>query len=118
MTTRLCDIDLSTRTRNCLMNNHGLETLEDVAECSDVELLRFPNFGRRSLNEIKEVMSRHCLSLRTYNIEMSVYITPEMVRAGMDVYDLDAFDDSCKPVDTEIAVRAIYTAMVKRRRNR
>ena len=47
---RLSDIDLSVRTSNCLYRM-GLATLGELASLSDVELLRQPNFGRKSLNE-------------------------------------------------------------------
>ena len=53
---RLSDIDLSVRTSNCLYRM-GLTTLGEVASLSDSELLRQPNFGRISLNEVKALLS-------------------------------------------------------------
>ena len=53
---RLSDIDLSVRTSNCLYRM-GLTTLGELACLSDAELLRQPNFGRKSLNEVKALLS-------------------------------------------------------------
>lgn len=53
---RLSDVDLSVRTSNCLYNM-GLTTLGELASLSEGELLRQPNFGRKSLNEVKALLS-------------------------------------------------------------
>ena len=53
---RLSDVDLSVRTSNCLFNM-GLSTLGELADLSETELLRQPNFGRRSLTEVKILLS-------------------------------------------------------------
>ena len=53
---RLSDIDLTVRTSNCLYRM-GLTTLGELARLSDDELLRQPNFGRKSLNEVKALLS-------------------------------------------------------------
>lgn len=53
---RLSDIDLTVRTSNCL-NLMGLTTLGDLALMSEEELLRQPNFGRKSLTEVKNLLS-------------------------------------------------------------
>ena len=53
---RLSDIDLSVRTSNCLYSM-GLTTLGELASLSDAELLRQPNFGRKSLREVKALLS-------------------------------------------------------------
>ena len=46
---------LSCRAHNCLVNNEGVRTVGEVRAKSDVELLRLPNFGRKSLNEMYEI---------------------------------------------------------------
>ena len=53
---RLSDIDLSVRTANCL-NQMGLTTLGELANLSDAELLGQPHFGRKSLKEVKALLS-------------------------------------------------------------
>ena len=46
--------DLSTRARNCLINELGHEaTLGDVIAMSDKALLRVPNWGKKSLRELR-----------------------------------------------------------------
>jgi hypothetical protein len=47
--------DLSIRTANCL-KNEGIATYEKLARMSEAEVLRIPNFGRKSLNELKEAL--------------------------------------------------------------
>jgi hypothetical protein len=58
------DCELSVRTANCL-ENAGFNYLEDVLffykEKGDSGLLKLKNFGRRSLNEIKDILKEHAL---------------------------------------------------------
>ena len=53
---RLSDVNLSVRTSNCL-RYMGLTTLGELASLSNAELLRQPNFGRKSLNEVEALLS-------------------------------------------------------------
>jgi len=59
---------LSPRSANCLMYM-GITTYEKLARLSESELLRIPNFGRRSLNEVKETLLAR--GLRLANNEQS-----------------------------------------------
>ena len=52
------DLPLTVRTDNCL-HNEGLKTVGEVLARSDIELLRMPNFGKKSLRELKEVLAAH-----------------------------------------------------------
>lgn len=45
--------DLSVRTKNCL-KNENIVTMRDLTIMTEAEMLRTPNFGRKSLNELKE----------------------------------------------------------------
>ncbi len=56
------ELELSVRSANCLKNDN-LIYIGDLVQKSDAEMLRTPNFGRKSLNEIKEVLSQMGLSL-------------------------------------------------------
>jgi DNA-directed RNA polymerase alpha subunit len=47
---------LSARTRNVL-TAAGIHTIADLVQRGEDELLRVPNFGRRSVNEIKAVLA-------------------------------------------------------------
>ncbi len=53
---------LSVRTWNCL-NNSDLLLIDRLLEKSPVELLRQPNFGRKSLREVEELLAQHGLVL-------------------------------------------------------
>jgi DNA-directed RNA polymerase alpha subunit len=55
MLTRLDDFGLSVRTANCLKND-SIEYLGQLVQKTEEELLRRPNFGQKSLAEIKEVI--------------------------------------------------------------
>ena len=49
------ELQLSVRTADCLRLNN-IVRIGDLVRMSEAELLRMPNLGRRSLNEIKEVL--------------------------------------------------------------
>ena len=51
--TQLTDLDLSVRTLNCL-KSANLETLGDLARIPKPELLKFRNFGKKSLTELEQ----------------------------------------------------------------
>jgi len=53
---------LSVRALNCL-SNEGIETLRQLEEYTEAELLRVPNFGRKSLNEIAALCKREGVQL-------------------------------------------------------
>jgi DNA-directed RNA polymerase alpha subunit len=53
---------ISVRTYNCLKND-GIRYIGELVQKSEDELLRTPNFGRKSLNEIKEVLAEIGLGL-------------------------------------------------------
>lgn len=54
--TPLNAIEWSVRTANALMNNGGYRTVGEVRSKPDHELLRTPNFGRKSLRELRETI--------------------------------------------------------------
>ncbi|MHB1606738.1 MAG: DNA-directed RNA polymerase subunit alpha [Leptospirales bacterium] len=56
------DLELSVRASNCL-KNADIRTVGDLIQKTEVELLKTKNFGRKSLNEIKAVLSNMGLSL-------------------------------------------------------
>ena len=59
---RVDELDLSVRSANCLQNA-GIEYIWQLVERSEAEMLKTKNFGRKSLNEIKELLSELGLSL-------------------------------------------------------
>ncbi len=55
------ELELSVRSYNCL-KNANIKTIADLVQKSEQEMLRTKNFGRKSLNEIKEIL--HVMGLR------------------------------------------------------
>ncbi|RDD61656.1 DNA-directed RNA polymerase subunit alpha [Ferruginivarius sediminum] len=56
------ELELSVRSANCLKNDN-IVYIGDLVQKTEAEMLRTPNFGRKSLNEIKEVLAQMGLSL-------------------------------------------------------
>ena len=56
------ELELSVRSANCLKNDN-IVYIGDLIQKTEGEMLRTPNFGRKSLNEIKEVLTSMGLSL-------------------------------------------------------
>ncbi len=56
------ELELSVRSANCLKNDNIIY-IGDLVQKSESDMLRTPNFGRKSLNEIKEVLSHMGLNL-------------------------------------------------------
>jgi DNA-directed RNA polymerase subunit alpha len=49
------ELELSVRSYNCL-KNANIQSIGDLVQKSEAEMLRTKNFGRKSLNEIKEIL--------------------------------------------------------------
>jgi len=56
------ELELSVRSYNCL-KNANIQTLRELVQRSESEMLRTKNFGRKSLNEIKEILLSMGLNL-------------------------------------------------------
>ncbi|HLA40642.1 MAG TPA: DNA-directed RNA polymerase subunit alpha C-terminal domain-containing protein, partial [Candidatus Glassbacteria bacterium] len=52
------ELELSVRSSNCLKASN-IKTLGELVQKSESEMIKFRNFGRKSLNEISEILSRH-----------------------------------------------------------
>ena len=74
------ELELSVRSYNCLKNAR-IHTLGDLVQKSEAEMLKTRNFGRKSLNEIREILSGMGLSL---GMDLSqLRISPQdLVRPG------------------------------------
>ncbi len=55
LTTSVEELELSVRSANCL-KNAGIRTLRELVQRTEKEMLETKNFGRKSLNEIKEIL--------------------------------------------------------------
>ncbi len=58
---KLVDMDLSVRALNCLKSAE-VETLAELVELNRNDLLKFRNFGKKSLSELDELLEKHNLS--------------------------------------------------------
>ncbi len=56
------ELELSVRSYNCL-KNANIQTIGELVQKTEAEMLRTKNFGRKSLNEIKEILNSMGLSL-------------------------------------------------------
>ena len=56
------ELELTVRSANCLKAENA-NYIGDLVQKTEVELLRTPNLGKKSLNEIKEILASHDLSL-------------------------------------------------------
>ena len=59
---RIDELELSVRSANCL-ENADIKYIGELVQRSEAEMLRTKNFGRKSLNEIKEILSEMGLAL-------------------------------------------------------
>ena len=64
------ELELSVRSANCLKNDN-IVYIGDLIQKTEAEMLRTPNFGRKSLNEIKEVLAAHGPASRHGSAELA-----------------------------------------------
>jgi DNA-directed RNA polymerase subunit alpha len=67
--TKLSDMDLSVRALNCLKTAE-VETLGDLVKYTKNDLLKFRNFGKKSLTELDELLDKHKL---IFGMEIAKY---------------------------------------------
>ncbi|HZT91573.1 MAG TPA: DNA-directed RNA polymerase subunit alpha [Gaiellaceae bacterium] len=60
------ELELGVRSYNCL-KRVGIETIGDLVTKSENELAAIPNFGKKSIEEVKETLAQHGLTLRGSN---------------------------------------------------
>jgi hypothetical protein len=79
------EIELSVRAANCL-NNANITTVGQLAMKTEQEMLKYRNFGKKSLNEIKEKLASLNLSLGM-NFEPGLLeIAQGRSQAGIRIY--------------------------------
>jgi DNA-directed RNA polymerase subunit alpha len=57
------ELELGVRSYNCL-KRVGIETIGDLTSKTEAELAAIPNFGRKSIEEVRETLAAHGLTLR------------------------------------------------------
>jgi len=60
--TPIGEIELSVRAANCIAAAN-IKTISDLVQKTEAEMLKYRNFGKKSLNEIKSILERMGLSL-------------------------------------------------------
>jgi len=68
--TRVDELELSVRSSNCL-RAANIQTLEDLVTKTEAEMLKYRNFGRKSLNEIGTLLEEMNL---TFGMDISTYM--------------------------------------------
>jgi len=90
---KIQELELSIRVMNALIQN-DIKTVGDLVQIPPTQLLRIPNFGRKSLNEVKEVLGSISLELGM-NIDVqpkeqqpTVFdnLNREIVRSAMEAF--------------------------------
>jgi len=72
------ELELTVRSANCL-KAENINYIGDLIHRTEVELLRTPNLGKKSLTEIKEVLESHGLSL---GMRVENWPPPSLVQSG------------------------------------
>jgi len=76
------ELELSVRSYNCL-KNANIQTIGELVQKTEAEMLRTKNFGRKSLNEIKEILANMGLSLGMRIDAHGRLVSPPAQPAGM-----------------------------------
>jgi DNA-directed RNA polymerase subunit alpha len=80
------ELELSVRSYNCL-KNANIQTIGELVQKTEAEMLRTKNFGRKSLNEIKEILGTIGLSLGMKIDQHGRLIAPTNVPGPLDIGD-------------------------------
>ncbi|MCF6237976.1 MAG: DNA-directed RNA polymerase subunit alpha [Candidatus Marinimicrobia bacterium] len=67
------DLELSVRSANCL-KNAKIQFIGQLVQKTDAEMLKTKNFGRKSLNEIRALLSEHSLNL---GMDIEGWVSPD-----------------------------------------
>lgn len=89
------ELELSVRSSNCLKASN-IRTLGDLVQRSEPEMLRFRNFGKKSLDEISEILRRHGL-----HFGMGVKETEDGVYELLDKDELRSLPEAAFELDEE-----------------
>jgi DNA-directed RNA polymerase subunit alpha len=95
------ELELSVRSYNCL-KNANIQTIGELVQKTEAEMLKTKNFGRKSLNEIKEILAQMGLSLGMKIDEQGnavpgpTSIPPQTALAA----SYGRFDDEEEPLDS------------------
>jgi DNA-directed RNA polymerase subunit alpha len=86
------ELELSVRSYNCL-KNANIQTISDLVQKTEAEMLRTKNFGRKSLNEIKEILSGLGLTFGMKFDSQGRLVSPAGTPATLEPIALDNLED-------------------------
>ncbi len=76
--TRVDELELSVRSSNCL-RAANIQTIEDLVKKTEPDMLKFRNFGRKSLNELKKILDERGLH---FGMDIEKYKEPAKAGTG------------------------------------
>jgi DNA-directed RNA polymerase subunit alpha len=82
------ELELSVRSYNCL-KNANIQTIGELVQKTEAEMLRTKNFGRKSLNEIREILANMGLALGMRIDQHGRLVAPPPQAGGMVDYGQD-----------------------------
>jgi DNA-directed RNA polymerase subunit alpha len=94
------ELELSVRSYNCL-KNANIQTIGDLVQKTEAEMLRTKNFGRKSLNEIKEILSSLGLGFGMKFDSTGRLIAPSGTPAMLGVADADIAEGEEEDADEQ-----------------
>jgi DNA-directed RNA polymerase subunit alpha len=104
------ELELSVRSYNCL-KNANIQTIGELIQKTEAEMLKTKNFGRKSLNEIKEILAQMGLSLGM-RIDESGNPVPgptSILPAATLAAGFGSYDDDDEEEDDDIELPATET---------
>jgi len=94
------ELELSVRSYNCL-KNANIQSIGDLVQKTEAEMLRTKNFGRKSLNEIKEILGSLGLSFGMKFDSQGRLIAPSGTPAVLGPEELDEEEEETDAPETE-----------------
>ncbi len=101
---RIEELDFSVRTYNCLKKANIL-TIGELVQISEQDLMNIRNFGRKSLNEVKDKLAQLGLSLKKVGEEGAV--PPEVVEGAPESEENEIEDEGEDEAEDEVAEEEI-----------
>ncbi len=74
------ELELTVRAANCLKEAR-IRTIADLVRHEEIDMLKFKNFGRKSLNELTEILAQHSLG---FGFDIEKYLGPNALRKPME----------------------------------
>jgi DNA-directed RNA polymerase subunit alpha len=89
------ELELSVRSSNCL-RDAGIRTLGDLVQKSEAEMLKYRNFGRKSLQELVDILADMGLH---FGMDVSELVEPGAPRPDEEDEEADSVPDDYEPTD-------------------